>query len=106
TRAGIGRGKAGSGPEGTMGNASQSGRPTGRSLMSVPTSRTSRSPLRRNAFSSAAVPGAPDAVTMTVIGFTGGTYRRSGRGSREVDAVVPQMLEPRFPVRVQHRLHR
>ena len=35
--------------------------------MSVPTSRTVRSPFARNPFSSAAVPGAPDAETRTVI---------------------------------------
>jgi hypothetical protein len=55
--------------------------------MSVPTSRTSRSPFRRSAFNSAAVPGAPDAVTMTVIGFTRATYRsaRSARLERAPD---------------------
>ena len=38
--------------------------------MSVPTSRTSRSPFSRRARSSAAVPGAPEAVTTTVVSFT------------------------------------
>ena len=36
--------------------------------MSVPTSRTSRSPFSRSARSSAAVPGAPEAETSTVTG--------------------------------------
>ena len=46
--------------------------------MSVPTSRTSRSPFSRRPRSSAAVPGAPEAVTTTVIGFraTGLAVRR------------------------------
>src|SRR5919198_6616780 len=38
--------------------------------MSVPTRRTGRSPFMRSARRSAAVPGAPDAVTSTVIEFT------------------------------------
>src|SRR5262249_53198492 len=38
--------------------------------MSVPTKRTRRSPFIRSARSSAAVPGAPDAVTTTVRSFT------------------------------------
>jgi hypothetical protein len=37
--------------------------------MSVPTRRTARSPFSRSARRSAAVPGAPAAVTTTVIGF-------------------------------------
>ena len=66
----------GSEPAGTRWNASQRCRPTDRSLMSVPTSRTSRSPFSRSPRRSAAVPGAPEAVTTTVI------------GSREVDPVA------------------
>jgi hypothetical protein len=71
--ASIASGNSGAEPAGTGWNASQRWRPTERSLMSVPTSRTSRSPFSRSARRSAAVPGAPDAVTMTVIGFTRGT---------------------------------
>ena len=42
-------------------------RPTERSAMSVPTTRTSRSPFSRSAWTSAAVPGAPAAETRIVV---------------------------------------
>ena len=75
--------KPGSEPAGTRWNASQRWRPTARSDMSVPTSRTSRSPFSRSPRSSAAVPGAPQAETTTVIGFTTGRFcpLRAARGA-------------------------
>ena len=54
---------------GTRWNASARWRPIASSPMSVPTIRTSRSPFSRSARIRAAVPGAPQAETRTVIGF-------------------------------------
>ena len=63
--------------------------------MSVPTSRTSRSPFSRSPRSSAAVPGAPDAVHHDVSGFTRGRFCRAAG-----------QLEARRSVGVEERLHR
>src|SRR5262245_30133822 len=71
--------------------------------MSVPTRRTSRSPLRRRARSSAAVPGAPEADTSTVMGRRvraprlHATYDMrlpQGGSSQECKQVVAMGLEP------------
>src|SRR5204863_3912693 len=61
--------------------------------MSVPTMRTPRSPFVRSARSSAAVPGAPDAVTRTVMS----RISRAMLLGRRVDARVDQLeaLRPR-----------
>src|SRR5689334_15736082 len=64
--------------------------------MSVPTMRTPRSPFVRRARTSAAVPGAPDAVTRTVMSRIS---RAMLLGSR-VDARVDQ-LEERLDVEPQ-----
>src|SRR5438132_9418526 len=58
--------------------------------MSVPTIRTPRSPFSRSARRSAAVPGAPEAVTRTVMSRIAAAMlvRRDGRaGEEEADAV-------------------
>src|SRR6188508_1832270 len=61
--------------------------------MSIPTMRTPRSPFVRSARRSAAVPGAPDAVTRTVMS----RISRAMLLVRRVDAVVHQ-LEQRLRV--------
>src|SRR5512132_153345 len=61
--------------------------------MSVPTMRTPRSPFVRSARSSAAVPGAPEAVTRTVMS----RISRAMLLAQRVDAAVHQ-LEQRLRV--------
>ena len=66
-------------PGGTCWNESQSNRPIARSLMSQPTRVTSRSPFSRSARRSAAVPGAPQAVTRTRSGRIPAESTRTGQ---------------------------
>ena len=76
---------AGSAPGGTVSNASHRKRPAANSLMSQPTSRTSRSPFARSPRRRAAVPGAPDAVTRTVNGSTGASIAAGPRATMPPD---------------------
>src|SRR5919202_402139 len=64
--------------------------------MSVPTMRTPRSPFVRSARRSAAVPGAPDAVTRTVMS----RISRAMLLARRVDPCVDQ-LEERLDLELQ-----
>src|SRR5438105_11826582 len=59
--------------------------------MSVPTTRTPRSPFMRSARSSAAVPGAPEAVTRTVMSRIAAAMlvRRGDRAGEEEADPVP-----------------
>src|SRR4051794_36786899 len=79
--------------------------------MSVPTRRTSRSPFWRRPRRSAAVPGAPEAVTTTGMGrsdMRAVVCPRAGEAeaSAEVDAVVCELPQPARLLGFEHRPHR
>src|SRR5262249_48727071 len=111
---------------GTRWKESHTWRPIERSLMSTPTTRTSRSPFSRSARTRAAVPGDPDAVSRTVTGLKamprvpGGASRASGcpaaqsadrpvggwGGSGELDPIGARLWRACVAPRREHRLHR
>ncbi len=94
-------GEAGVGAGRTRWNASQSCRPIERSDMSVPTSRTRRSPFSRSPRRSAAVPGAPEAETRTVrsshersIRSSASSSRRLSRSASSIARIVSPIVSP------------
>ena len=68
--------------------------------MSVPTSRTVRSPFARRPFSSAAVPGAPDADTRTVDVLQDRSIRSAASWSRRRSFSSSSIARIVSPIRV------